>query len=216
MNIEYVVDDHNLKIMRLELGSWATNCYIVVCPRTGESILIDAPPGAPTLVKQLKDTRLKLILLTHSHIDHYAGLSALRERIPTQYAVHSADNQHWLPFPPDKLLHHGSKFKVGDVKIETIFTPGHTPGSVCFLIGHVLIGGDTLFPGGPGRTITPARFSQIKRSITEKIFTLPDSTVVYPGHGLETTVQKAREEYAVFAARPHDSGLHGDVLWLTS
>jgi hydroxyacylglutathione hydrolase len=216
MNMDYVVDDDNVKIIRLELGSWATNCYIVISPQTGESILIDVPPGATTLAKQLKDTNLRWVLLTHSHIDHYAGLQAFRERNNAPYAVHSADNQSWLPFAPEKLLHHGNVFKIGTIKIETIYTPGHTPGSVGFKIDKTLIGGDTLFPGGPGRTVTPGRFRQIRRSITERIFTLPDDTTIYPGHGQETTVKKAKEEYTVFTAKPHDPKLHGDIVWLTS
>jgi hydroxyacylglutathione hydrolase len=216
VKVDTVVDDNNIKIIRLEVGSWATNAYIIICPQTKDSVLIDTPPGAPTLVKNLKGTNTKYILLTHSHIDHYAGLAATRDRVQAPYAVHPKDNMSWLPFPPDIFLHNGSIFKVGNVKIETIYTPGHTPGSVSFRIGKYLIDGDTLFPGGPGRTISATRFQQIKRSITEKLFSLDDDTWVFPGHGQETTIKKAKAEYAVFASRPHDSKLHGDVVWMTS
>lgn len=216
MQIDTVVDNDNIKIIRLEVGAWATNSYIIICPQTGDSVLVDTPPGAPTLVKHLKGTRLKYILLTHSHIDHYYGLKAVLERVSAPYAVHPRDNMYWLPRPPDILLHNGRKFHVGKVKLETFFTPGHTPGSVCFLSGKYLIAGDTLFPGGPGRTITAARFHQIKKSITTRIFSLADNTVVYPGHGKETTVKQAKAEYTVFASHPHDPKLHGDIVWLNS
>jgi len=216
LNIVTVVDNKDIKIIRLEVGAWATNSYIIVCPHTDDSVLIDTPPGAPTLVKHLKNTHPGYILLTHSHIDHYYGLQAVLNRISVPYAVHPRDNMYWLPRPPDILLHHGRKFRVGKLKLTTLFTPGHTPGSVCFLTGKYLIAGDTLFPGGPGRTITAARFHQIQKSITENIFPLDDDTIVFPGHGKETTVKQAKAEYAVFASRPHDLKLHGDVVWLTS
>jgi hydroxyacylglutathione hydrolase len=216
MKIDTLVDDDNIKIKRLEVGSWATNAYIVICPQTKDSVLIDTPPGAPTLVKHLKGTNPKYILLTHSHIDHYTGLAAVRKHIQVPYAVHPKDNMYWLPFPPEILLHNGSKFKVGKVKIETVYTPGHTPGSVCFHIGKYLFAGDTLFPGGPGRTISARRFQQIKRSITEKIFPLDEDTRVFPGHGVETTIKKAKAEYSVFAKKEHDPKLYGDVVWMTS
>jgi hydroxyacylglutathione hydrolase len=216
LNIVTVVDNKDIKIIRLEVGAWATNSYIIVCPHTDDSVLIDTPPGAPTLVKHLKNTHPGYILLTHSHIDHYYGLQAVLNRISVPYAVHPRDNMYWLPRPPDILLHHGRKFRVGKLKLTTLFTPGHTPGSVCFLTGKYLIAGDTLFPGGPGRTITAARFHQIQKSITENIFPLDDDTIVFPGHGKETTVKQAKAEYAVFTSRSHSPKLYGDIIWLTS
>jgi hydroxyacylglutathione hydrolase len=210
-----IVNDRDIRIERMELGSWATNAYTVVCPQTGESALIDAPPEAWTIVKKLKDTNLKYILLTHSHIDHIAGLTALRKRVPAPLAVHAADNQEWLPFPPDILLKDGDVVQVGRIRIEALYTPGHTPGSMCFRMGKYLLSGDTLFPGGPGRTVGPAEFKLIIKSITEKILVLPDDTAVFPGHGDATVLRKEKEEFAVFASRPH-SGLSGDVVWLTA
>ena len=214
--MDIIADTKDLRIEHMELSSYATNCYIIICPQTGDSVLIDAPPGAWTLVKRLKDTNLQYMLLTHNHIDHIGGLDAFRARMKAPLAVHQADNAKWLPFPPEILLKDGDFFQVGKVKIEAIFTPGHTPGSSCFKVGEYLIGGDTLFPGGPGRTITPAAFKQIVKSITEKLFVLPDNTRVFPGHGGSTTIKKAKEEFAVFSKRQHDPNLHGDVVWLTS
>jgi hydroxyacylglutathione hydrolase len=210
-----IVNDRDIIIERMELGSWATNAYSVVCPRTGDSALIDAPPTVWTLVKKLKDTNLKYILLPHSHIDHIAGLQAIRKRVPTPLAVHAADNQNWLPFPPEILLQDGDVVRVGHINMKAIFTPGHTPGSMCFLLGKYLLSGDTLFPGGPGRTVGPAEFKQIVKSIAEKIIVLPDDTAVFPGHGGATVLKKEKEEFAVFASRHHPD-LSGDIVWLTS
>ncbi|OGO22304.1 MAG: hypothetical protein A2Z28_01900 [Chloroflexi bacterium RBG_16_51_9] len=214
--MDIIVDNKNLRIERLELSTYEANAYIVVCPQTGNSVLIDVPPGARTLVKHLKGTNLQYILLTHSHIDHYAGLKAFRDRVKAPFALHPADNQKWLPFPPEILLKDGDVIRAGKVRIEAIYTPGHTPGSTCFRIGEYLIAGDTLFPGGPGRTISATDFRQIEKSITEKLFVLPDNIRVFPGHGPETTLKKAKEEFAVFSSRQHDPNLHGDVVWLES
>ena len=216
MNIDIIADEENIRIQRLELGAWATNCYIVVDPKTKESILVDVPPGARTLVKELRGTDLQCVLLTHSHIDHYAGLKALRDRLAVPVAVHPADNQPWLPFPPEIMLKDGDVIKVGSIKIETVFTPGHTPGSVCFRLGDYLLAGDTIFPGGPGRTISPPAFSQIVKSITEKVFLLPDAIKVFPGHGAATTLGKEKQQFAAFSSRPHPPNLRGDVVWLTT
>jgi hydroxyacylglutathione hydrolase len=214
--MDIIVNDAKLKIQRLELSIYATNAYIVICNLTGESALIDAPTEALKIVRQLKDTHLNWILLTHSHIDHIGGLSAIRKRIPAPLAVHVGDNDPWLPFAPQRLLKDGDFLTVGKLQIQAIYTPGHTPGSMGFRIGKYLLAGDTLFPGGPGRTPDPESFRQIVRSITEKIFTLPDDTEIYPGHGGTTTVKYARAEYAVFVSHTHDANLCGDVLWETS
>jgi len=97
-----------------------------------------------------------------------------------------------------------------------LHTPGHTPGSLCFLVGCYLISGDTIFPGGPGRTGSPDDFKQIINSITEKILVLPDDTQIYPGHGNSAVLKNEKEEFAVFCSRPHEPNLCGEVLWLST
>jgi glyoxylase-like metal-dependent hydrolase (beta-lactamase superfamily II) len=187
-----------------------------VCKRTGSSILIDVPPGARTLIKHLRGTQLQRILLTHSHIDHYAGLKAFRSRLMAPVAVHPQDNREWLPFPPEIMLGDGDIIRAGDVTLQAIHTPGHTPGSTSFRIGDYLIGGDTLFPGGPGRTVSAADFRTMLETVLTKILPMPDSVRVFPGHGAPTTLGKEKREFTAFSSRPHDPKLHGDVVWLTS
>ena len=216
MQIETVVDEKGLQIIRLELSSFATNAYIILCTETNKSILVDVPPGAPTLLKAVRDTDLQLILLTHSHIDHYAGLEAFRAHLNVPYAVHPKDNQTWLPFPPEIFVRNGAVFKAGKVRLEAIYTPGHTPGSTCYRVGDYLIAGDTVFPGGPGRTVSPGAFRTVVRSFQQKILPLPDDMKAFPGHGDATVLGKEKRAFAAFIARPHDPKLYGDVLWLTS
>jgi glyoxylase-like metal-dependent hydrolase (beta-lactamase superfamily II) len=104
----------------------------------------------------------------------------------------------------------------GKLRLEVLHTPGHTPGSLCFKIGRYLVSGDTIFPGGPGKTRSPAELKQIIQSITDKILVLPDDTEIYPGHGDSTILKKERDEVAIFTSRPHTPDLCGDVLWLSS
>jgi glyoxylase-like metal-dependent hydrolase (beta-lactamase superfamily II) len=130
-------------------------------------------------------------------------------------AAHPAD-AHDLPVPADILQNAGDKISFGAVQLEVLHTPGNTPGSLCFLTGHYLISGDTLFPGGPGKTWSPPDFHRILESITKKLFRLPDETQVFPGQGEATTLRKEKQAYEVFAARPHDPNLCGDVVWESS
>jgi glyoxylase-like metal-dependent hydrolase (beta-lactamase superfamily II) len=103
----------------------------------------------------------------------------------------------------------------GDVRLEVFHTPGHTPGSVCFLAGRYLVSGDTLFPGGPGKTWSAVGFKQILDSIERRILSMPDDTKVFPGHGEGTTLGAERSAIEAFCARPRDGNLYGDVLWST-
>ncbi len=210
-----VVKDDNIEIERLDLRSWGTNAYIIVFLQTGNSVLIDAPADASAIMKKLQGTNPKYILLTHSHFDHIGALSELRSKLKVPLAAHAADSTR-LPSPPEMLLNDGDVVSFGKVKLEVLHTPGHTSGSLCFKIGKYLISGDTIFPGGPGKTRSPADLSQIIKSITDKILVLPDDTEIYPGHGDSTILKKERDELAIFSSRPHDPNLCGDVLWLSS
>jgi len=210
-----VAKDNNVQIERLALSPWGTNAYIIVCLQTADSVLIDAPADASTIVKRLQGTNPRYILLTHSHFDHIGALAELRSELTVPLAVHTADSTR-LPSSPEMQLNDGDVVSFGKVRLEVLHTPGHTPGSLCFKIGKYLISGDTIFPGGPGKTRSPADLRQIIKSITDKILVLTDDTAIYPGHGDSTILKKERDEFAVFTSRPHDPNLCGDVLWLSS
>ena len=207
--------DENIQIERLRLGPFDTNAYIVICSKTGDSVLIDAPADVSAIMHRLKGTNPKYILLTHNHMDHVGALSAVYSKLNIPIAAHALDTVN-LPSPPEMLLNDGDTISFGHLKFEALHTPGHTPGSLCFKTGHHLISGDTIFPGGPGKTWSPFDFSQIIKSITEKIFTLPDDTQIYPGHGDSTVLKKEKEQFTVFSSRPHSPNLCGQVFWLSS
>jgi len=164
--------------------------------------LIDAPSDASIIMESLQGTNPKYILLTHTHVDHIGALSELRSKLKAPLATHVADSTG-LQTPPDMLLNDGDVVSFGKVKLEVLHTPGHTPGSLCFKIGKYLISGDTIFPGGPGKTRSPADL-------------MPDDTEIWPGHGDFTTVKKERDEFAIFSAGPHDPNLCGHVFWRTA
>lgn len=210
-----VVKDDDVQIERLELGPWPSNAYIVVCLKTRDSVLIDAPAEASVIINSLKGSNPKYILLTHNHQDHTGALAELHSRLKVPLVAHTLDTGN-LPVTAERLLSDGDTISLGNLRFEVLHTPGHTPGGLCFKVGRYLLSGDTIFPGGPGHTRSPEALRQIIKSITEKIFVLPDDTPIYPGHGDATVLKKEKDEFAVFASRPHDPNLCGDVLWLSA
>jgi glyoxylase-like metal-dependent hydrolase (beta-lactamase superfamily II) len=210
--MEILAEDGEIRIGRLSLMPYGTNAYLLICRRTGESAVVDAPGEPEKIVAGLKDTAPKYILLTHSHMDHIGALDELRKELRIPLAAHPADAAP-LSASPDINLNDGDTLTLGRLTLDVIHTPGHTPGSLCFKTGHYLLSGDTLFPGGPGKTRTPADFQQIVRSITGKLFVLDGETKVFPGHGGATVLMAEKEAYADFSSRQHPPDLCCDVLW---
>lgn len=212
--MEVIAEDKDILIEKLDPGGsmWA-NAYLVTCRRTDESVLIDAPGNLKKMLSQLKDKKVKYILMTHNHNDHVGALVGLKAELKVPVAGHELDASKY-PVPLDIVLNDGDKLNCGKLEIKVMYTPGHTRGSLCFLVGKYLLDGDTLFPHGPGHTISNANFKQIVQSLEEKIFVLPDETQVYPGHGDPTVLGKEKEEFKIFSSRSHRPDLGGDVLWL--
>jgi hydroxyacylglutathione hydrolase len=207
--------DGEIRIKKLATRPFDTNCYLVVCPRSGEGVVIDTPREATRILAEAENIAVKYVIISHTHPDHLGAFQAVRDKLRAPMAVHPEEASA-LPSPPDITIRDGDVVSFGTVSLRVLHTPGHTPGSLCLVTGKHLFSGDTLFPGGPGKTATPAAFQQIVESITGKLFTLPDDMVVYPGHGEDTILGKEKQQFAVFSRHPRKPGLCGDVLWLSS
>lgn len=189
-----------LELRRVVLGPLENNVYVLVCPATKESVIIDATSPIEPILEAAAGTKVKQILLTHGHADHTNGLAALKQATGVPVSVHSADAA-MLPIAADYLLNEGERIRFGEQELAVFHTPGHTPGGVCFSAGSTLISGDTLFPGGPGNTKTSlGNFPQIIESV-RRLFNLPGETVVYPGHGRETTIESEKPHLEEWIAR---------------
>ena len=153
--------------------------------------------------------------MTHNHNDYLPVLAKLKSAMRTSVCGQTEDFDKYL-IPLDRELKDGDKITLGRLEVKAIYTPGHTNGSLCFLVGKCLFSGDTLLPGGPGYTASPADFEGIMKSLTERIFVLPDDTMVYPGHGNSMVLGQEKNMFTIFSAQPHSTGLCGDVFWLDS
>jgi glyoxylase-like metal-dependent hydrolase (beta-lactamase superfamily II) len=181
-----------MKVTKLALGPHDNNVYVVTCERTGEGFVVDASHDAARIAEVAAGTNVRAILLTHGDFDHIDALQELRTLLGAPVGIQPADASQ-LPAPPDFTIADGHEFTAGDVTLRAIHTPGHTPGSVCFYGEGTLIAGDTLFPGGPGATRgDKERFAQIIASVRDRLFVLPDDTLVRPGHGADTTIGREK------------------------
>jgi glyoxylase-like metal-dependent hydrolase (beta-lactamase superfamily II) len=194
-------DATDVRIDKIVVGPFENNVFVLRDKNSGDAVLVDAANEHELLLEVSRATGVRRVLTTHGHWDHIQAVTAIRDAgIDVGIA---ADDAAMLPaydftIPDDDVI------EVGGIRLRTIHTPGHTPGSTCFLVeGHpVLFSGDTLFPGGAGNTITKgASFEQIIASIDRRLFTLPAETLVLPGHGLDTTVGTERPHLDEWVAR---------------
>lgn len=189
------------RIEKLNLGPFDNCVYVVECLITGRGVIIDAAAEADVILEAAAGVAVERILKTHGHADHLGALDPVIAALGVPWAMHPADIEI-AGRQPDELLTDGQEIAVGELVIHVLATPGHTPGSITFVLEPVAFTGDTLFPGGPGATRWDySSFGQIMDSIEQKIMPLPDATLVFPGHGSETTVGAERPDLAKWRAR---------------
>lgn len=186
--------DTDTEVHKVVVGPYENNVFVVRCRHTGESVMLDAANEHELLLDLCKALGVRTVLETHGHWDHIQAVPAVRD---AGYEVGvTAEDAAMLP-SYDYILEDDTMIKVGRLKLHTITTPGHTPGSICFRLVDkpLLFSGDTLFPGGPGATGNEgANFNKIIESIDRRLFTLPPETIVLPGHGLDTTIANERPQ----------------------
>jgi len=185
--------DTDLEIHKVVVGPFENNVFVLRCRHTGDAVLIDAANEHERLLDLARGLNVGRILETHGHWDHIQAIPELRD---AGYSVGvTAADAGMLP-SYDELVEHDTVIEVGDLRLRTILTPGHTAGSMCFRVEGkpLLFSGDTLFPGGPGNTkLEGGDFETIIRSIDDLLFRPLDAdTIVMPGHGLDTTIGAER------------------------
>ncbi len=184
--------DTDLEIHKIVVGPVDNNVFVLRCRHTGEAVLLDAANEHERLLDLCKTLNVRTVLETHGHWDHIGAVTEVRDA-GYEVGVTAAD-AHMLP-SYDYLLEDDSVITVGNLRLRTIITPGHTPGSICFKVENkpLLFSGDTLFPGGAGATkFEGGSFEQIIESIDRRLFTLDAETIVMPGHGTDTTIGTER------------------------
>jgi glyoxylase-like metal-dependent hydrolase (beta-lactamase superfamily II) len=193
--------DTQAEIHKVVVGPVDNNVYVLRCRESGDAVLLDAANEHDLLLELCEALDVRSVLETHGHWDHIQAVPQLRD---AGYSVHvTAGDAGMLP-SYDELLDDDSVIEVGRLRLHTILTPGHTPGSMCFLLegSPIVFTGDTLFPGGPGNTrFENASFDQIIESIDRRLFTLPEDDLVLPGHGLDTTIGTERPHLDEWIAR---------------
>jgi len=206
-------NDQRPLVACVTVGIFQENCYLYACPQTLEAVIIDPGDEAERILQRIAELKLipKYIINTHGHIDHIGAIDAVSAVYPVPLAIHPDDVHMYtdervartfgrraplVRRKPDILLKEGDTFSFGTLTLEVLHTPGHTPGGVCLVSRpYCVFSGDTLFHRSIGRTdLEGGNYEQLIRSIREKLYTLDDDLVVFPGHGVPTTIVEEKHE----------------------
>lgn len=180
------------------------NCYIVSCATTQEAVVIDPGLPAEKIAEHAAGLKVRWIVATHCHPGHVAGKDDVKAATGGETAIHSADAKQFLR-SADRYLIDGDELEFGEFKLGVLHTPGHTPGSVCFVVANHAFVGDTILAGGIGRQMPETDLRRQMMSIGTKLLRLPMSTALYPGHGPATSLEREVAQSPIFrgvGARP--------------
>ena len=195
-----------LVISKLAVSEMANNAYLLRCTATGQALLIDAAAEPEALRALIGDADLRTVVTTHGHWDHHRALPEVVQATGAATVAHPADAAD-LPVPVQRPVEHGDTVAVGEQTLEVVHLRGHTPGSIALVwrgpgdAGVHVFTGDSLFPGGPGRTTNPADFTSLMDDLEARIFPMPDDTWFYPGHGKDSTLGAERPHIPEWRAR---------------
>jgi len=194
-----------LSVTKLAVGPMDNNAYLLRDLRTGEALLIDAAAEADRLIELIGDTPVVRIVTTHKHADHWQALAEVQAATGAAVAAHPIDAEE-IPVTVTEPVEHGDTVRAGDIELTVIHLRGHTPGSIALRYDAAaephLFTGDSLFPGGPGKTTSAADFTSLMNDLEQRVFDqLPDPTWVYPGHGNDTTLGAERPHIPEWRAR---------------
>ena len=185
-----------LSIAKLKLDR-DVNCYVVADAATKEAVVIDPGMPADKVAEQAAGLTVKYILATHGHPGHVGGKDELKAATGGETGIHSADAKQFLR-SADRYLGDGDELDFGEFKIQVMHTPGHTPGSVCFVIANHAFVGDTILAGGIGRQMPETDLRRQMMSIGTKLLRLPPTTALYPGHGPATSLERELAQNPIF------------------
>lgn len=200
----------DITITKLSVGPMDNNAFLLVCRHTGDAVLIDAANDSDRVMAMIAEgpgvSALRSIITTHRHGDHWQALQALKDQTEAELLAGAADAEG-IPVPTDVPLEHGDTVALGDCELKIVALRGHTPGSVAVQYmdpqgSPHLFTGDSLFPGGPGRTPSSEAFSSLMDDLEVRVFErLPDETWIYPGHGDDTTLGAERPQLGEWRER---------------
>lgn len=196
----------SLMITKVSVGEMDNNAYLLRCRLTDEQVLIDAANESARLLSLLGSGGLARVITTHRHGDHWQGLAAVADATDAE-TVAGTDDVEGIPVPTARSVVHGDRIAVGEAELEVIHLIGHTPGSIALLYDDPtgsphLFTGDSLFPGGPGRTTCRKDFDSLMSDLEARVFDrLPDETWIYPGHGDDAILGAERPHVAEWRER---------------